>query len=179
MIAHVFMLQLTLILCKSCLGQWPMGRHILIVDDDELVRESLGDRLKAHGYGVSEASRVDVALKVFSADTFDAAIVDYELPDGTALDLIPKLKALDASIPVLVLTGYGTIDLAVKAIKLGAEQFITKDAELDDVLELLGRALQNRRSRTRNLVQEVNRARYQRDPFLGSSVAIQNFEKRS
>jgi DNA-binding NtrC family response regulator len=156
-----------------------MGRHILIVDDDELVLESLGDRLKSQGYGVSAASRVDIALKMFNAETCDAAIVDYELPDGTALDLIPKLKALDASIPVLVLTGRGTIDLAVKAIKLGAEQFITKDVELDVILELLGRALQNRRSRSRNVTQEVSRARYQRDPFLGSSVVIRNLRREA
>ena len=108
-----------------------------------------------------EASRLDTGLKLFSTESCDAAIVDYQLPDGTALELIPRLKAIDATIPVIVMTGHGTIDLAVKAIKLGAEQFITKPVELDVMYKLLSRALDDQRSRRRQLVSTRTQATIQ------------------
>ena len=95
-----------------------MSKRILVVDDDELVRDVLSSALQSQGYDVSEASRLDAGLKLFSTESCDAAIIDYMLPDGTALQLIPRLKAIDATIPVIVMTGHGTIDLAVTAIKL-------------------------------------------------------------
>jgi ActR/RegA family two-component response regulator len=56
----------------------------------------------------------------------DAAILDYQLPDGNALNVLPRLKAIHPANPIIVLTGHGSIELAVEAIKLGAEQFLTK-----------------------------------------------------
>jgi DNA-binding NtrC family response regulator len=149
-----------------------MPKRILIVDDDDMIRETLCDGLGSQGYEVSQASRVETGVRIFSTEPCDAAIVDYSLPDGTALDLIPRLKALDATVPILVLTGHGTIDLAVKAMKLGAEHFITKPLQLDVLFDLLGRALQQQRSRRRFLGQSIKGARYKRDPFLGSSDVI-------
>ena len=149
-----------------------MPKRILVVDDDEFVREALSSALQSQGYDVLEASRLDTGLKLFGTEACDAAIVDYQLPDGTALELIPRLKAIDATIPVVVMTGHGTIDLAVKAIKLGAEQFITKPVELDVMYRLLSRALDDQRSRRRQLVSTRTRERYKRDPFLGNTAAI-------
>ena len=123
-----------------------MSKRILVVDDDEIVRDALSSALQSQGYDVSEASRLDAGLKIFSTESCDAAIIDYLLPDGTALQLIPRLKAIDATIPVIVMTGHGTIDLAVTAIKLGAEHFITKPVELDVLYQIAepraGRAAQ-------------------------------------
>jgi DNA-binding NtrC family response regulator len=153
-----------------------MSKRILVIDDDKLVREALSDALQSQGYDVSEASRLDTGLKLLSAESCDAAIIDYLLPDGTALELIPRLKAIDATIPVMVMTGHGTIDLAVKAIKLGAEQFITKPVEIDVMFKLLNRALDDQRSRRRQLVSTRTQERYQRDPFLGNTAAIKKLE---
>jgi DNA-binding NtrC family response regulator len=149
-----------------------MPKRVLIIDDDDPIREVLCEGLESQGYEVSQASRVETGIRVFSTEPCDAAIVDYSLPDGTALDIIPRLKALDATAPILVLTGHGTIDLAVRAMKLGAEHFITKPIQLDVIFDLLGRALQQQRSHRRNLVQSLEKARYKRDPFLGSSDVI-------
>ena len=107
-----------------------MPKRILLIDDDDQIREALCEGLESQGYEVSQAARLETGIRVFSTEPCDAAIVDYSLPDGTALDLIPRLKALDATVPILVLTGHGTIDLAVKAMKLGAEYFITKPLQL-------------------------------------------------
>ncbi len=153
-----------------------MSKRILVVDDDEFVREALSAALQSQGYDVLEASRLDTGLKLFSTESCNAAIVDYLLPDGTALELIPQFKAIDAIIPVIVMTGHGSIDLAVQAIKLGAEQFLTKPVELDVMFKLLSRALDDQRSRRRQLVSTRTQARYQRDPFLGNTAAIKKLK---
>ena len=153
-----------------------MPKRILVVDDDEFVREALSSALQSQGYDVSEASKLESGLKVFSTESCDAAIVDYLLPDGTALQLIPRLKAIDSTVPVMVMTGHGTIDLAVKAIKMGAEHFITKPVDLDVMFKLLSRALDDQRSRRRQLVLTRTLARYQRDPFLGNTAAIKKLK---
>ncbi|MEO8361994.1 MAG: response regulator, partial [Vicinamibacteria bacterium] len=105
-------------------------RRILIVDDDADVRLPLRRYFTGRGYHVREAESVTQALEDFKAIRADAAIVDFSLGDGTGLDLLRSLKALDPTLPVILLTGHGTIDLAVQAIKEGAEQFFTKPVEL-------------------------------------------------
>jgi DNA-binding NtrC family response regulator len=122
---------------------------------------------------------VETGFRIFNTEPCDAAVVDYSLPDGTALELIPRLKALDATVPILVLTGHGTIDLAVKAMKLGAEHFITKPLQLDVIFDLLDRALQQQRNSRRSLVQSINRTRYRRDPFLGGSDVIRRLRAQA
>src|SRR4029453_1747852 len=82
------------------------------------------------------------------------------------------LKAQDASLPVLLLTGHGTIDLAVKAIKEGAEQFLTKPVELPALLVLLDRALDASRMRSVSLARKTSKARRLVDPFFGESPII-------
>ena len=76
------------------------------------------------------------------------------LPDGTALDLLPRLKEIDSGIPLLVLTAHGSIDLAVRAIKEGAEQFLTKPLELPTLLVILQRLLQKQRNSSQTTRQQ-------------------------
>lgn len=154
-----------------------MPRQVLIVDDDEYVRDMLKDVLVSGAYEVLEAENIKTAAKIFSAEACDAAVVDYELPDGTALDLIPKFKAVDATVPIVILTGHGTIQLAVEAIKMGAEQFLTKPTDPDVILHLLNRLMQDRRSQSREVAQTTKGRRFQADPFLGTSGAIRRLRE--
>jgi DNA-binding NtrC family response regulator len=98
--------------------------------------------------------------------------MDYQLPDGNSLELLPKLRALDPGVPLIFLTGHGSIDLAVRAIKEGAEQFLTKPVELPALLEVLRRALENQRNRKQQLAGRTRQAREQADPFIGTSAVI-------
>jgi DNA-binding NtrC family response regulator len=106
-------------------------------------------------------------------------IADYSLPDGNALELLPRLHALDAEVPFIVLTGFGSIELAVEAIKAGAEHFLTKPVELETLLVLLRRVLESRRERKRHRAQEEAEARGRLDPFLGTSVAVRELEREA
>jgi DNA-binding NtrC family response regulator len=146
--------------------------RILVVDDEVDVRIPLRRYLTGKGYEVLEADGTAAAQESAGKHPPDAAIVDFSLPDGDGLDVLRALKAQDASLPVILLTGHGTIDLAVKAIKEGAEQFLTKPVELPALQVVLERALETRRMRRVSAAGKTARARQAIDPFFGESAAI-------
>lgn len=150
-----------------------MARNkILVVDDEAAIRFGIGEFLRSKGYEVSDAGDCRAAEEEFRADRPDAAIIDYQLPDGDALGLLARFKDLDPSVPLLVLTAHGSIDLAVRAIKEGAEQFLTKPLELPALLLVLQRLLEDQRNRQERLVGRTREARESIDPFNGTSATI-------
>jgi DNA-binding NtrC family response regulator len=150
-----------------------MARHrILVVDDESGVRFGVRDFLESHGYDVAEADSGRAAEAAFRESLPDAAIVDYRLPDGDSLELLPRLRAIDRSVPVVILTAHGSIDLAVRAIKEGAEHFLTKPVELPSLLIVLQRLLEAQRVRRRQLAGTSRAARDEINPFAGASPVI-------
>lgn len=158
-----------------------MARNrILIVDDEAGIRFGIRDFLESHGYEVDEAPSCQAAEQSFRHARPDVAIVDYALPDGNALDLMPRLRAIDAGIPLIVLTGNASIDLAVRAIKEGAEHFLTKPVELPALLIILQRLLENQRNRQKQLVSKSRQSRQQGvDPFRGTSQVIRQLAEQA
>lgn len=148
------------------------GERILLVEDDAAVGEVVRLCLEASGYDVDVVGTCRAAEEAFRSSRPDAVLVDYRLPDGTALDILPGFRVGDPTVPVIVLTGHGSIDLAVRAVKEGAEHFLTKPVELPVLLVILERALADRRSRLRQLAGKSSDKRRMIDPFLGSSPAI-------
>jgi DNA-binding NtrC family response regulator len=148
-----------------------LGR-VLLVDDESTVRFGMREFLRTKGYEVDEADSCASAEERFRNAPPDAAVLDHNLPDGTALELLPRLRQIDPSVPLAVLTGHGSIDLAVEAIKQGAEQFLTKPVELPALLVLLERMVKRHRSEKTRIAEAVLRTKGQRDPFLGTSRAI-------
>ena len=150
-----------------------MSRNkVLVVDDESGVRFGIRDFLEQHGYEIEEAESCQDAQQLFRNSRPDIVIADYMLPDGTALDLLPRLREIDANIPLLVLTAHGSIDLAVRAIKEGAEQFLTKPLELPTLLVILQRLLQKQRNYHKQLASKSRQSRQAVDPFIGTSPAI-------
>src|SRR5260370_35309578 len=127
--------------------------------------------LLGRGYAVLEAESVASVRAVLGQESVDAAVVDFSLPDGDGLDVLRSVKAQDPSVPVVLLTGHGSIDLAVTAIKEGAEQFFTKPVELPALLVVIERALDNRRMRQGALAGQASPARPGGGPFFGGSPA--------
>src|SRR5258708_10260211 len=150
-----------------------MARNkILIVDDEAGLRFGVRDYLELQGYEVDEAESCQSAQHLFRSSRPDVVVADYLLPDGTALDLLPRLKEIDAGIPLLILTAHGSIDLAVRAIKEGAEQFLTKPLELPALLVILERILENKRNLHKQRANKTREVRTAIDPFVGTSPAI-------
>jgi DNA-binding NtrC family response regulator len=150
-----------------------MSRNkILVVDDESGVRFGIRDFLEQHGYEIEEAETCEDAQQLFRTSRPDIVIADYMLPDGTALDLLPRLREIDSGTCLLVLTAHGSIDLAVRAIKEGAEQFLTKPLELPTLLIILQRILQKQRNHHKQLASKSRQVRQAIDPFIGTSAAI-------
>jgi DNA-binding NtrC family response regulator len=146
--------------------------RVLIVDDEESIRMALRRFLTSSGFEVSEAENRPNALAEARRVRPDAIILDYKLRDCTALDLLPQLKTIDSSVAVIVLTAHASVELAVAAIKEGAEQFLTKPVDLSTLLVVLNRALESQRTRQ---VDEADRKKESRDvldPFTGTSAVI-------
>lgn len=157
-----------------------MSRNkVLVVDDEPGVRFGIRDFLEQQGYEIEEAESCADAQHLFRSSRPDIVIADYMLPDGTALDLLPRLKEIDAGIPLLVLTAHGSIDLAVRAIKEGAEQFLTKPLELPTLLVILQRLLLKQRNQNQQLASKSRQARDAVDPFIGTSPAIRGLAKQA
>lgn len=157
-----------------------MARNkILVVDDEPGVRFGVRDFLESSGFEVEEADSWQAALEIFQVVRPDAAIIDYVLPDGDALELLPRLKGIDPGIPLIILTAHGSIDLAVRAIKEGADQFLTKPVELPALLVMLQRLLEEQRNRQRQIAGKSRRAREGVDPFLGVSAAIRDLAEQA
>jgi len=110
---------------------------ILVVEDDDLVRSAMAYHLNMHGFDVHVASSCALARQVFAAQRFDVVVTDFRLGDGDALGLIGYFRVLNPRIAVLVLTGYGSIELAVRAVREGAMDFLTKPVELARLLDLV------------------------------------------
>jgi DNA-binding NtrC family response regulator len=151
-----------------------VNERVLLVDDEPSVRAPIRRFLERHGYEVVEAPTVASGEASFRDQRQDLAVLDYSLPDGDALELIPRLKAIDPDVPLIVLTGHGSIDLAVRAIKEGAQNFLTKPPELQALVTLIERTLENQRTRRRDSAARRGSAgeRGAPDPFLGSTAAV-------
>ncbi|MDH3402013.1 MAG: sigma-54 dependent transcriptional regulator [Acidobacteriota bacterium] len=156
-----------------------MKNRILLVDDEEVIRFGIRRFLEHKGYEVLEAGDCAAAVEVFRAELPDLAVLDFRLPDGDALQLLARLREEGATTPIIILTAHGSIDLAVRAIREGAEHFLTKPVELDALLVILERSLENHRSRQVEIVERSRQRRTALDPFLGRSEAIRRLAEEA
>jgi two-component system, response regulator RegA len=115
---------------------------LLLVDDDELLRERLARALRERGYEVMTAGSTEQALELARQDSPELAVVDLRMPGRSGLELVRELLSLDASTRVVVLTGYGSIATTVEAMRLGAINYLPKPADADDLLAAFARGTQ-------------------------------------
>jgi len=153
-----------------------LNYKVLIVDDDASLLGAVHSYLEVKGFTVSEARTGKQCREALQQSLPDAVVMDYLLPDTDGLRLLREVHAIDPSIPVLVMTGSATIDLAVRAMKEGAEQFVAKPFELSVLLHLLEKVFENSRSIRRELAVNSRKIRFRRDPFLGSSESIRRLK---
>jgi DNA-binding NtrC family response regulator len=146
---------------------------ILLVDDDAVIRYAIRTYLEAHGDIVAEAGSCTEARTLLQKSPPDAALVDISLPDGDGIGLLQEIREYDGEIPVIILTGQGSIELAVRAMSEGARNFLTKPIQLAPLEAMLRRELEHRRYRRQSMAADARGRREVLDPFLGSSRQIQ------
>lgn len=147
-------------------------RKVLLVEDDAAIRFGIREFLEAHAFRVTEGEDCSTAEVQFRRANPHIVLLDHQLPDGTALDVLPRLLRLDGQVPVVIMTGHGSIDLAVRALKEGAEHFLTKPVAMEALLVVLERAIENRRNRQQQIVRNRRLPAADVDPFAGDSPAI-------
>lgn len=114
--------------------------HLLVADDDDVFRERLARALKARGVVPWTAAGYEAAMQVAAETELDLAVVDLKLGNDNGLDLVRDLLRAAPRLKIVVLTGYGSIATAVRAVRLGALDYLAKPADADDVMRALGHA---------------------------------------
>lgn len=117
------------------------AKTVLLADDDENLRRVLEFQLTEAGYAVTTAADGAKALGIFSSEDFDGVITDLRMPKLSGLEFLEKIKAVNAEIPVIVITAFGEVETAVAAMKAGAFDYINKPFNRDEILLTLNRAL--------------------------------------
>lgn len=139
----------------------PKQRHILIVDDDALVRETLQFVLEDGGYAVQATDSGADALQILEQEPIDLVLTDIFMPGMNGFDLLRQIRERAPSIPVILITGYGSIEMARDALKQGASDFITKPYNIQEIPIMIERNLTRHSlltSQTRQMEQEVQKS---------------------
>ncbi len=148
---------------------------LLIIDDEQGARFGMRDYFESHGFDVEEAASLREASAAFLRFQPDAAVLDYLLPDGNAFEFLASRKSAHHEVPIVVLTAHGSIDLAVRAIKEGAEHFLTKPVDMATLEVVLRRALEHHRHRRKAAAEDRRETQRSFDLLVGESRAIQAF----
>jgi DNA-binding NtrC family response regulator len=117
-----------------------MTIKVLLVDDEKEFVELLGERMSSRGMEVSSTTSAEDALKISEAQAFDAIVLDLMMPEMDGLEVLKNLKATRPELQVILLTGHGTIEKGVEAMRLGAMDFVEKPADLDTLTEKIKKA---------------------------------------
>ena len=149
--------------------------RILVVDDDPAVRDVLQEALLQDEYSVSTAEDGAEAIQAVKDSVVHIVITDFQLPDIDGLEIIDRLAKLDAKIIPIMMTGFGTIETAVRAMKSGAFDFITKPFDLEAVAVVIRKAAEVLRLRQENhLLRKAVRDQYRLEHLVGTSEPIQH-----
>ena len=149
--------------------------NILVVEDGQSQREILRDFLRDEGYPVSEAENGEIALDQLRENYFDLVLTDYKMPGMDGMVLLQAAKQLNPEIDVVVMTAFGTIEAAVRAMKAGASDYIAKPIDLDE-LQLLIERISGRRTIIREnkmLRKELRGKEVTPDQIIFRSVAME------
>jgi two-component system nitrogen regulation response regulator NtrX len=148
-----------------------MPESILVVDDETGVRTSLAGILGDEAYEVEAVGSGEECLAAVAARRFDLVILDVWLPGADGLETLARLREADPELPVVMISGHGTIETAVRAVRLGARDFVEKPLSLDKTLLVVRNALSQRRLEAE--VRTLKRKLDQRYEMVGESPALQ------
>ena len=111
------------------------GSKILLVDDEVVFTANMSKLLTSRGYRVTAVNSGDAAIHELEKDDFDVVVLDLKMPGMDGITTLKEIKKLDLFTQTLILTGHGSIDTALEAVKFGAYDYLTKPCEIDDLVE--------------------------------------------
>src|SRR6185503_7313878 len=147
-----------------------VGGTILIIDDETAIRESLETLLEFEGYTVQSAETGEEGLAKMAETPFDLVLLDFALPDRNGLEILADIRSRDPQLAVIMITAYGTVDNAVRAIQNGATNFIQKPWDNEKLLADVRAAVARRRAEEENeQLKRALRQRYSFENIVGKS----------
>ena len=127
-----------------------MRESILVVDDEAGVRSSLAGILGDEGYAVEAVESGEAALAALENRRYDLLLLDVWMPGMDGLEVLARVRMLDPEVPVVVISGHGSIETAVKAVRMGAQDFVEKPLALEKTLLVVKNALRQRKLEAEN-----------------------------
>ena len=147
--------------------------RVLIVDDETRLVEAIKKKLTQEGMDISTASSAAEALSLMKKETFDVCVLDIRLTDMDGIGLLARLKEMQPILEVIMLTGYASVDTAIRSMKLGAYDYLTKPTKLSVLSKVILKAHEKKALREKNIIleEQLHRAEF-RDDFIGESRGI-------
>jgi DNA-binding NtrC family response regulator len=150
---------------------------VLIIDDEEVFAKNAAKFLGKAGHSVSTALNARLGLEGFAHSPPDVVVLDFRLPDADGITVIQKIRALDAGVPILMITGHGSIELAVEAMKAGASDLLTKPVSLAELRQRVDQFAEAQRE-SRRLRYFESRERQTAHSILGDSPVMLEMRQR-
>ncbi|HUS73630.1 MAG TPA: sigma-54 dependent transcriptional regulator [Sedimentisphaerales bacterium] len=152
--------------------------NILIIDDEETMRDSCRQTLSRDGHGIEVAESGSKGLSLLEAESFDLVILDLKMPGLSGMEVLKKIKQNDPEAMVIVITGYATVESAVEAMKRGAYDFIPKPFTPDSLRVIVKRALDRRELALENvLLRDELQAGFEPGVIIGQSKSMKEVEQ--
>jgi two-component system NtrC family response regulator len=138
------------------------NQNILLIDDEVNQLDILSGYLRKKSYNIFTASSGDEGIQIFKTNLVDIILSDYKMPDKTGLEVLKEIKKINPEVSFIMITAHGTVENAVKAMRLGAFDYISKPIDLDELELVLERVIENRNLKSenqflKNLLQEENK----------------------
>jgi len=152
-----------------------MSNHVLIIDDERAIRKTLSEILSYEGFKVEEAADGEEGWKLFNEKNYDVVLCDIKMPKIDGLEFLTKATEKNSDIPIIMISGHGTIETAVDAVKKGAYDYVSKPPDLNRLLITIRNAIdRNKLSKeTRVLKRKVNRVQ----EMIGESEPIKKIKE--
>jgi two-component system response regulator HydG len=128
-----------------------MPEKIILIEDDRSLRTVMHSLLERRGYTVTSYETAELALPTIKTNLFDCIVSDFKLPNMNGIELLKEVRKVNKEVPFLIMTAYGSINIAVEAMKNGANDFIQKPFEPDDLLIVINDLIKNKRIVDRTL----------------------------
>jgi len=150
--------------------QLPSQGSVLIIDDEAEIRESLETLLQLEGYEVDSAADGEAGLAKLGERPFDLVLLDLALPDRNGIELLPEIRGLDPQLSIIMITAYGTVEDAVRAMQAGAANFLQKPWDNEKLLADVRAAVARRRAEEENIqLKRALKQRYNFENIVGKS----------
>ena len=144
--------------------------NILIVDDEAGIRDSLAGILADEGYSTSSAGNGETCLDLLRKTPFDVVLLDIWLPGGDGLEILERIREFDNPPEVIMISGHGTIETAVRATKLGAYDFLEKPLSLEKTLILVKNAIESKKLQRENV--DLKKQLQVKSVIVGDSIPM-------